>query len=166
MQTHDWSKFTLRIPVNANRDSLYRSWATQEGLEKWFLRKAAFKKPAGELVERNAFIETGDTYEWLWHGYGDDTVERGAILEANGNDSLKFSFGKAGNVTVTIKEEGGETLVELVQDEIPTDEQGKEYYHLGCSKGWTFYLANLKSIVEGGLDLRNRSLELKDVVSS
>lgn len=166
MQTHDWSQFKLRIPVKANAETLYRLWTTQEGLESWFLRQAAFKKQSGNDVERNAFVEVGDTYEWLWYGYGDDTAEKGQLLQANEKDSLQFSFGKAGNVTVSFKEDAGEMMVELVQDEIPTDEKGKEYYHLGCSKGWTFYLANLKSIVEGGVDLRNRNMDLKDVVSS
>ncbi len=111
-------------------------------------------------------MEVDDTYEWMWHGYDDEVIEKGRIMEANGKDFLKFSFGKAGNVAVTIKEEAGESIIELMQDEIPSDEKGKIYYHLGCSKGWVFYLANLKSILEGGLDLRNKKMELKDVINS
>jgi hypothetical protein len=56
--------------------------------------------------------------------------------------------------------------VELVQEEIPTDENGKQIFHLGCKSGWTFYLANLKSIFEGGIDLRNRNTKLQDVLNS
>lgn len=166
MPDYNWSQFKLRIPTRATAEQLYRLWMTQEGLESWFLRKAAFKKPDGNSVASNALVEVNDTYEWLWYGYSDDTVERGTILEANGKDSLRFSFGKAGKVAVSFREEGEQMMVELLQDEIPVDEKGKEYYHLGCSKGWVFYLANLKSIVEGGIDLRNRNMELKDVVSS
>ena len=166
MQDYNWSQFTLRIPIKASAEQLYRLWMTQEGLETWFLRNAAFKKPNGDDIERNAHVDVGDTYQWLWYGYEDDTFEKGTILEANGTDKLQFSFGKAGNVAVRFKEEAGEMMVELLQDEIPVDEKGKEYYHVGCSKGWVFYLANLKSIVEGGIDLRNRNMKLKDVVSS
>ena len=107
-----------------------------------------------------------DTYEWMWHGYGDDAMEKGKIMQANGKDFLQFSFGKAGYVSVTIKEETGESMIELVQDEIPTDEEGQVYYHLGCTKGWLFYLTNLKSILEGGPDLRNKKMELTDVINS
>ena len=166
MQAYDWSCFTLRIPVKANNETLYHLWMTQDGLENWFLRKAAFKTPNGKAIPRNELVKSGDTYEWMWHGWGDDTVERGAILQCNGNDYLQFSFGKAGNVAVSFKKEQDEMIIELLQDQIPVDERGKEYFHLGCSKGWVFYLANLKSIVEGGIDLRNRNMELKDVVSS
>ena len=166
MHTYDWGQFKLRTPVKANTETLYRLWATQEGLESWFLRKADFKKPTGDIVSPNVLVEVGDTYEWLWYGYGDDTIERGTILQANGKNCLQFSFGKAGNVTVSFKEDQGEMMLELLQDEIPADEKGKEYYHLGCSKGWVFYLANIKSVIEGGIDLRNKNVELKDVVSS
>jgi hypothetical protein len=65
-----------------------------------------------------------------------------------------------------MKEERGHMIVELVQTEIPTDDRGKHYWHLGCKTGWTFYLANLKSLFEGGVDLRNRDEGLKNVVNS
>jgi len=166
MTTHDWSQFRLRIPVKADTDAIYRAWTTQEGLENWFLRKAAFTKKDGTSKERKDTVEPGDTYEWLWHGWGDEIVERGVIKEVNHQSSFGFSFGKAGNVNVAIKKEEGDILLELVQSDIPTDETSKAYFYLGCQKGWLFYLTNLKSILEGGIDLRNRKVELKDVVNS
>ena len=36
--SHDWSRFTVRINVNAPVDKLYQAWATREGIEQWFLR--------------------------------------------------------------------------------------------------------------------------------
>ena len=163
---HDWSKFRLRVPVKADIPNIYRAWATQDNLENWFLRKAEFTKQDGNKRNRNSAVEVNDTYEWMWHGYGDDAMEKGKIMQANGKDFLQFSFGKAGNVSVAIKEEAGESMIEVLQDEIPTDEKGKVNYHLGCTKGWLFYLANLKSILEGGIDLRNKKMELTDVINS
>lgn len=163
---HDWSSFRLRVPVKTDILSIYQAWTTQAALENWFLRKSEFTKQDGNKRDRNSVVEVNDTYEWMWHRYGDDVIEKGTIIQANGKDFLQFSFGKAGNVSVTIKEEAGEQMIELVQDEIPTDEKGQVYYHLGCSKGWLFYLANLKSILEGGIDLRNKKIELTDVINS
>jgi hypothetical protein len=37
---------------------------------------------------------------------------------------------------------------------------------VGCGEGWTFYLTNLKSILEGGVDLRNKEMKLKNVINS
>ena len=164
--SYDWSRFVVRISINAPVDKLYHAWATREGMEYWFLRLSEYKKTDGSIRSNDEYVDKGDTYKWLWHGWPDDTVEHGTILDCNGKDFFKFSFGKAGNCTVTIKKEEGEMMVELVQDNIPTDEQGMHYWHLGCKTGWTFYLANMKSLYEGGIDLRNKNEKLQQVLNS
>lgn len=166
MPDFDWSRFTVRINVNAPTDKLYRSWATRSGIEHWFLRWCEYRSPDNSLKEENEQAKKGDTYKWRWHGYPDSVTEEGTILEANGKDFFKFSFGKAGDCSVSIKEEQGETIVELVQENIPTDEKSMEYYHVGCRTGWTFHLADMKSILEGGIDLRNKREDLKDMLNS
>ena len=166
MSNYDWSRFVTRINVMAPIEKLYWCWATREGMEYWFLRLSEYKKTTVGLRGGNEFVEKGDTYKWLWHGWPDDTVEHGEILECNGKDFFKFSFGKAGTCAVTIKKEESEIIVELVQENIPDDDQGRQYYHLGCKTGWTFYLANLKSLLEGGIDLRNRNINLANVINS
>jgi hypothetical protein len=80
-------------------------------------------------------VEKGDNYKWLWHGWPDETVEHGEILDCNGKDFFKFSFGKAGNCSVSLKEEEGEKIVELLQDTIPSDEAGRHMWHVGCKTG-------------------------------
>ena len=87
------------------------------------------------------------------------------MLETNGKDFFKFVFGTAGNVSVTIKTENNLTICELTQSEIPTDDASRAEYHVGCTEGWTFYLANLKSILQGGIDLRNKDAKVKGVVT-
>lgn len=166
MTTFDWSRFVTRITVQAPIETLYRAWATREGIESWFLRLSEYKTRDGALRKNEESVQVGDTYKWLWHGYADDTVEHGQILDLNDKDYFKFSFGKAGICTVSIKTELGEHIVELTQEDIPTDEKGKEYYHVGCKTGWTFYLANLKSIIEGGIDLRNKNEKLQQMLNS
>ena len=166
MGNYDWSRFVTRISVKAPDEKLYWCWATREGMEYWFLRLSEYKKTDGSLRANNEPAQKDDAYTWRWHGWNDETTQHGAILDCNGKDFFKFSFGKAGNCSVTIKKEDTETIVELVQDNIPTDEQGMHYWHLGCKAGWTFYLANLKSLLEGGIDLRNRNENLKNVVNS
>jgi uncharacterized protein YndB with AHSA1/START domain len=166
MSSYDWSRFVTRVNVNAPTEKLYWCWATREGMEYWFLRLSEFKNTDGTLRAKNEPVQKDDTYTWRWHGWNDETTEYGSILDCNGMDFIKFSFGKAGNCSVTIKEEEGENIVELVQDNIPTDEQGMHYWHLGCKTGWTFYLANLKSLLEGGIDLRNKNEKLQRVINS
>jgi len=164
--SYDWSRFVVRINVNASVEKLYQGWATREGIEYWFLRFSEYKKADGTVREYKEPVEKGDTFKWRWHGYPDSVTEEGTILELNGKDFLKFSFGKAGKCAVTIKKEEGETIVELVQDNIPNDEHGMHYYHVGCKTGWTFHFANMKSIFEGGIDLRNKNENLQDMLNS
>lgn len=166
MDKFNWSAFTTRIQVEAPLEKLYSCWATREGIEFWFLRMSEYKKPDGSLRKPDEPVQPGDTYRWRWHGWPDEVTEEGAILDCNGKDYFKFSFGQAGHCAVSLKTENGRPLVELVQDQIPDDEHGRQYWHLGCKTGWTFYLVNLKSLLEGGIDLRNRDEQLKNVVNS
>jgi uncharacterized protein YndB with AHSA1/START domain len=162
----DWSRFTLRIPINASTEEVYKRWSSSAGLVSWFLREANFKNNEGVPKYADEPLRPGDSYLWRWHGYADDVIEQGTILSANHADAISFSFGKAGNVNVKIFTAKNVAICEIEQYDIPTDEQGKEYYHLGCTKGWLFYLANLKSLLEGGIDLRNRDVELKDMINA
>ncbi len=164
--SHKWSSFTLRVAIKADPQRIYDAWATQAGLERWFLRKAEFTNSDGTKRERSAHVQKGDVFEWLWFGYGDDTVERREVLEANGHNLFRFIFSGGCTVTIIIKHELGETLVELKQENIPLDEDPKMNLCLGCSNGWTFYMANLKSILEGGIDLRNKNDKIASVINA
>ncbi|MFD1096164.1 SRPBCC family protein [Salegentibacter chungangensis] len=157
----DWSKFTIRTPINASAKEVFRAWTSQEELEKWFLRLAEFSNSEGLIRNKNERIEAGDTYKWRWHGYPDSVEEFGEILELNEKDFLKFSFGKAGIVSIKLTEQEGRTFIELTQEDIPHYKTTEENYHVGCKTGWTFYLANLNSVIQGGLDLRNKDRNLQ-----
>lgn len=166
MSDYDWSRFKTRIPVRASVERLYSAWATRNGIEAWFLRMSEYRKAEGQLRDKDEMVAAGDTYAWRWFGWPDEVEERGTIVSCNGKDRFEFTFGEAGVCHVRIIEEQGETIVELEQTDIPTDDRGKHYWHLGCKGGWTFYLANLKSLMEGGIDLRNKNEAIKNVVNS
>jgi uncharacterized protein YndB with AHSA1/START domain len=162
----DWTRFTKRVAINAKPDAIYRAWATCHGLESWLLRGAECSKVAGGGRDKQDYFMPGDRYLWAWHGWGDEANLRGEILETNGTDRLKFTFHDPMVVTIAILREHETSLVELRQENIPDDDQGRSTYFVGCGEGWTFYLANLKSTLEGGLDLRNRDPRLERVINS
>ncbi|MEO6669075.1 MAG: SRPBCC domain-containing protein [Ferruginibacter sp.] len=162
----DWSRFVVRININASIEKIYRAWASRAGMESWFLRMSEYSRANGSLRAADELTEKNDQYRWRWFGWPDDMTESGSILEANGINYFKFSFGSAGNCAISIHKEEGETIVELMQDEIPTTDHGRHNWHLGCKTGWTFYFANLKSLLEGGIDLRNKNEQLKRMINS
>ena len=166
MTDYDWSKFSLRIPVKADVGIIYKAWATKKGIESWFLRTANYVTQDEVQRKDNDFIQKGDRYTWLWHGYDDETVEHNDIIEANGQDLISFVFAGHCMVTVEIGMLDDEIIVQLTQENIPTSEESRVNIHIGCMEGWTFYLSNLKSILEGGIDLRNRNVNIGKVLNA
>lgn len=156
MAAYDWTKFSKRIIVNVPVVEAYLAWAIGDELKCWFLKETQFINAYGFEREGDSPIQVGDKYTWHWYGW--DGQEQGEILEANGKDKLAFTFAGPCKVTVTFTQQGSGTLVELVQENIPTDDESKAKLHVSCTQGWTFYMANLKSILEGGIDLREKTV--------
>ena len=166
MNKSTFSEFRLRVNVATSVENVYTAWATREGLEKWFLRKALFEDSDGNERDKSALLQKSDTYEWYWHGYPDEVVEKGKVILANGKDTFRFTFSLGCPVNISIYQEFGDTIVELVESDLPVDETNVLKHYVGDSRGWIFYLTNLKSVLEGGLDLRNKNEDLKDVITS
>lgn len=163
MEKLDWTSFSKRVSIKAEANAIFDYWTNQENIERWFLSKAAFTSKDNGQRDRLSTIVKGDSYVWMWHG--SDNVAEGEILENNNKDFLQFTF-LGCVVSLEIKMEDGENIVELIQSQIPLDEVSRMSYYVGCSRGWTFYLANLKSILEGGIDLRNRNKNLEDMLNT
>jgi len=166
MEKYNWKQFIKRITIDAAPEAIFQAWSTQAGLESWFLRLAEFTSPAGDLRKRNEPIQQADRYKWLWFGYDDSFAEEKEILFTNSKDELEFSFSGGCIVRVTIKQEEGETICELQQTMSMDDEKEQQYFFIECGKGWTFYMSNLKSILEGGIDLRNKNDHIKNVINA
>ncbi|HEY2720437.1 MAG TPA: SRPBCC domain-containing protein [Chitinophagaceae bacterium] len=165
MTVYNWKHFTKRITIDADPQAIYNSWATQDGLENWFLKLAEFRTTKGNLRRRKAFVQENDQYRGLWHGYNNTVAEQGEIIFAN-EDQLEFSFSGGCIVKFTIKRENDETICELRQTMPMRDENDQRHFFIECGKGWTFYMTNLKSVLEGGIDLRNKNVSIKNVINS
>ncbi|MBS7255983.1 SRPBCC family protein [Flavobacterium branchiicola] len=164
MENFDWTSFTKKIAVRAKLSDLYNAWTKANELEKWFLEKVSFFDANKELISKDKNATQDTAYEWLWYLYQDPMI--GKITSANGKDELQFTFEGECLVDIKLSEENGNTIVELRHHNIPTDDYSKQYIRLGCSNGWHFYLTNLKSIYEGGLDLRNKDSNLNPMINN
>jgi uncharacterized protein YndB with AHSA1/START domain len=165
MKNFDWTSFSMKILVKAKLSEVYDAWTKVEKIEKWFVSKSVFYDASRNPIDRSASVEKGYRYQWNWFLY--DAVENGRFIAANGKDLIQFTF--AGDCIVEVKlseKENGWVLVELSQKDIPADEDSKKEIRLGCYSGWSFYLVNLKSICEGGLDLRNKNILYKPMVNN
>ncbi|WP_286967524.1 SRPBCC family protein [Flavobacterium sp. UBA4854] len=164
MENFDWTSFSKKIAVRAELSDIYNAWTKAEELEKWFLEKVSFFDGNQEPLSKGKNAEKDNTYEWLWYLY-DDSM-KGKIVSANGKDQLQFTFEGNCLVDINLSEKEDYTIVELRHHNIPTDDYSKQYIRLGCSNGWHFYLTNLKSVYEGGLDLRNKDSNLNPMINN
>lgn len=172
--TFDWSQFQLGIYIVAPPDALYNLWTTPVGLTRWFLRSAAFAPsdgppprktrqrivvpPFDDLVPRadSQRCAANDRYRWEWY-YNGGIVGEGWILALRPPTKLVFGFGSGMEVEVLLRKQGRSCEVVLRQYNIPTTGPSKHNLHMGCRTAWTFFLTNLKSVAEGGADLRETS---------
>jgi uncharacterized protein YndB with AHSA1/START domain len=143
----DWSQFTQRVAVAAPVEKVFRMWTDPVQLRSWFLADAKID------------LKKGGEFEWKWLA---GVKEKGKVLSVKKPTKLSFTF--AGSVCdVTFKKDKRGSLVILHQHNIPETEKGKFDVHLNCSCGWTFYLTNLKTYLEYGIDLRETgALKLKN----
>ena len=163
MENFNWTRFTRKVAINASMASLYDAWTKASEIEKWFLREARYFDSNNTLIDRQTPVEAGNTYEWHWYLY--EGIEHGKITEANGKDHLQFTFSGNCKVDIQLTQHEHYVIVELTQKDIPTDDDSKHKIRLGCDTGWSFYLVNLKSMFEGGVDLRNKEASLKNMVN-
>lgn len=164
MQNFDWTKFTRKINIKTDLKTVYDAFTKSAEIEKWFLESADFTDEKARPVPPDHHAQAGYTYHWKWFGYPD--TETGRILEANGLDFISFTFEKVCTVEVKLSRKNEQVIVELTQKNIPTNDQSKQYIRLGCHAGWSFYLTNLKSVYEGGVDLRNKDLDVAGMINS
>lgn len=164
MKNFDWTQFTRKIAVTAPIQQIYDAWTIPAQLERWFLSSAVYYDELEKKIPNTEVIQPGFRYEWRWHLW--DVTEKGKVTKANGKDHLQFTFAGDCLVDVSMETFDSETIVTLTQKNIPTSDEQKVDIRLGCDHGWSFYLVNLKSIYQGGLDLRNKNAKLKPMLNN
>ena len=137
----DWSRFLLKIAINVSPEKVFKAWTDGKIVSKWFSVKAEIEpKKNGRIY-----------YEWL---AGDKLEAR--IIEIVKNRKLVIPFGSKGEIVeVKIKKHGRGSICELRQYNMKTGPKDRVNMHMGCKTGWTFFLTNLKSYLEHGIDLRS-----------
>jgi uncharacterized protein YndB with AHSA1/START domain len=138
---NDWTQFKLKIEIKASPAKVFKAWTHAATISKWFTVYTEFEP------RKNGRIY----FEWL----GDDKFES-KVLAIKKNEYVTFTFGNKGEkVRVTLKKVKGGTLLTLHQYDMLTTPQMKWAMHKGCEVGWAFFLTNLKSFLENGIDLRS-----------
>ena len=162
MDPEKWKSFTERIHIYAPMDSLYTAMATAEGLMGWCAMEVDFTDAEGNPLPSGQQATPGDRYQFRWPK---DIKEEGEFLEANGTDRVRFAFGEGIECTMDLEDAGdGSIIVTLVQTQDKGDEMNLKIM-LGYMEGWAFYVTNLKSVLEGGSDLRDYAHDTEGLIN-
>jgi uncharacterized protein YndB with AHSA1/START domain len=164
MENFEWTTFTKRIAIKSSLSEMYDAWTKAHELEKWFLKKVNFYNSDKTLFNLEKNVHENIKYEWYWYLY--DQPMDGRITKVNEKDFVQFTFEGECLVDVNLEKINDYVVVTLRQHNIPLDDHSKQFVRLGCSHGWTFYLTNLKSVYEGGLDLRNKDENFTPMINN
>jgi uncharacterized protein YndB with AHSA1/START domain len=156
---YDWTRFERQVFINAEPAEVWRAWTVPENIVKWFIATADYTTDEASPRPADDVVQAGDNYHWRWH---QDLASNGRILEVVENERLSFTFGdkepgSAEKIIVTVEvnqEDDGVTRLRLVQDNMADTPEAHAGWHLGCNLGWSFFMTNLKGLLEYGVDLR------------
>ena len=157
--TYDWSKFEITYYYNAHITRVFRTFTESQGLESFFIARSVYTDQQGAVRDEHEQPRAGDTYQWQFR---QAFSVSGTISEIKQKQQFSFSFGPM-QVDVYFRVLGNQTEVHLVQSNIPDTKSGKVFGHLNCRSCWVFFMTNLTSILDYGVDLRD---ENPDLVSS
>jgi len=147
----DWTRFDIHFYYDEPPDVIRPRLTTARGLESFFLGSAEHFGPDGKARAPEEPARPGDTYRWTWrHGH---SIEGGFLEPTRGAD-VAFTFGPMRVDVRLVAVEGGTRLV-LDQCDIDDTVPGHVFGHMNCRICWVFFLANLKSVLVTGTDLRH-----------
>ncbi|NNF32745.1 MAG: SRPBCC domain-containing protein [Saprospiraceae bacterium] len=154
----DWSQFNRKIRIKAPMDQVYKAWADLDKISTWFLKSAVLVD--SETVRSS--VQKGDKVEWRWYNYENPSIVE--IKQSNGSDQMVFTFGYGMEVRIELSREDEYTLLSLTQYNIPTGEESRMNFHVGCRQAWSTWMLNLKSWLEHDILLHDKDLgERKDL---
>ena len=174
----DWLGFTQAIHVRAAVPAAWRMLATCEGLERWFLLRADAWTHDGRQWLRDRGLEQGARLRLTWPSAEStdaagwtipgEVSEDDEVLRTEAPQRIRLGWyeGRGWVEFRVAPRPDGRVTVELEQRMHPTgDFKLLEGAYTGCREGWAFYLANLKSVLEHGIDLREAAPDRTGLVN-
>jgi hypothetical protein len=146
-------RFSHAIYLNAPVEKVYELAVTPSGIIKWFIGKAKYFYKDNNIRLGNESAEKGDSFLWTW--LNKDLELKGIVTESLRDKIFQFTFSPLYIVTIEIHSEGNKTKLTLTQ-EYQEAAAGNDFNYINCCTCWVFFLTNLKSVIENGIDLREK----------
>ena len=151
----DWTAFDLFVAIDALPSTIMRSWSTINGMESFFVQMMRITGPDGAEIEPDTEARPGDRFVWRWHN-GRRTV--GEYLHTETDDEVQFTFGDS-KVSVRVLPYRAGSLLRLRQFDIPDTDEARMHIYGNCRAAWVYFLTVLKTLLEHGIDGRDKTRE-------
>lgn len=150
-ENFNMNSFTHGIYLNAPAEDVYELIATPSGIIRWFMGKAKYYYKDMNIRLGNEFAEKGDSFLWTW--LNKDFELKGIVTDSIKNKVFEFTFSPLYIVTIKLSPEADKTKLTLTQ-EYQESAVKNDFNYINCCTSWVFFLTNLKSVIENGIDLR------------
>ncbi len=161
-ENYNSNEFYHGILLDKTPSEIFSFAATGGGLEKWFIGKAEFRSPDNIKRNQGEIAQAGDKFQIDW--LAKDLSVNGEVIEVKDNSVFRFTFGPLFIVTIIVKQHGARTLFTLKQEYAPGAARN-DFAHINCCVCWAFFVTNLKSVAEHGIDLRETGSEDESLVN-
>ncbi len=149
----DWTQFRLHVAMDVQPDRVLESWTTAAGMESFFVEMMQVTSPGAALREGDESAQGGDHFIWRWDS-GNCIV--GEYLTVVPNSEAVFTFGES-KVRIKVIPYLSGTLLELHQFDIPDTPADRMHIHANCRGAWVYFLTVLKTLLEHGVDGRDKT---------
>lgn len=187
----DWTGFVQAVHIQASPGEAWSMFATPSGIERWFTASAETTR-GDRVIGGSEVFQPADRVRFVWIVPSPETAPAGGSgspseAETNGapatvempetNEILEVVPGRRlrhgwyeGKGWVEYRvlphREERRVTIELEQRMDPAHDFALlEGAYVGCRQGWAFYLANLKAVLEHGLDLREPRPDRRDLIN-
>ena len=154
-QPVDWTQFDLHVAINAKPEDILKMWSTITGMEAFFVEMMRITGPDNKERDPDERARPGDKFVWRWQN---GRSVSGEYLDPAAENEVRFTFGDS-NVCVTADPYKEGSLVRLLQYDIPDNDEARMHVHSNCRGGWVYFLTVLKTLIEHGVDGRDKTRE-------
>ncbi len=155
-------KFSHGILLKASQDKVFEYVSTGSGLSKWFIGSADYFYNDKSIRLGEDHARKGDSFLWKW--LNKDLELKGIITDSDGKSEFGFTFGPSFFVKIKLTESGERTKLVLTQSYQDSSSEN-EFGFINCCVCWVFFLTNLKSVAEHGIDLRETEADIEMLVN-
>jgi uncharacterized protein YndB with AHSA1/START domain len=149
----DWTQFKLHVSIDAEPCRVLESWITAAGMESFFVEMMQITSPESTLREGGEQARAGDHFIWRWDS---GRCITGEYLAVSPESEAVFTFGES-KVRVAISPYLNGTLLELQQFDIPDTPEDRMHIHTNCRGAWVYFMTVLKTLIEYGVDGRDKT---------